>query len=260
MQRVPTGDPNQTPPELHGPNSNQIAQVGEVEVLNGPISFHVRGYLGFGVVSHIRQNWQHAVEEKGLAASGEQKTLAVEFTILKDGTLDSRRLAESSGDTELDRSGLDAVAKSAPFIAIPGEFSGQYLKLKCHFYLNPGRRIPAVSRATLTGESTDAADSTPTAGEGTIHGNGGPTRPQPIYSPSPEFSDEARKAKVGGSVLLKASVNADGDVADVIVLRSLGSGLDEKALEAVRRWKFKPGTKDGVPVATEINVEVSFHL
>lgn len=261
-EKVPDNDLNQGSPSLHSPNSNLMAQVGEMEVLNGPVGFHTRNYLGFGVLANIRANWQRVLSEKGLIPASGQKAFTVEFTILKDGSLDSRKLVESSGDPELDRTGLDAVAKSAPFMAVPDEFSGEYLKLRCHFYLNAGRRIPSVSRAARGAGSTDTADNMPTAGEGTgtIHGNGGATRPRLIYGPDPEFTEQARKAQVEGTVVLKVTVDASGDVADVKVTKGLGSGLDEKAIEAVRKWKFKPGTEDGTPVRSEIAVEVSFHL
>lgn len=262
MEKVRGSDANQSSPALDRPNSNQMAQVGEMEVLNGPVSFHTRNYLGFGLLANIRTNWQRALNEKGLIPASGQKAFTVEFTILKDGTLDSRRLAESSGDPELDRTGLDAVAKSAPFMAIPAEFNGEFLKLRCHFYLNPDRRIPSVRRVARGTGATETADNMPTAGggTGTIHGNGGPTKPRPIYAPNPEYSDQARKAKVQGTVMLVVTVTASGDVADAKVVKGLGSGLDEKAMEAVRTWKFKPGTEDGAPVKSEINVEVSFHL
>jgi TonB family protein len=270
METVPDSDANQSSPGLHGPGSRLVAQVGDVEVLNGPVSFHTRNYLGFGVLANIRANWQRGLSEKGLIPASGQKVFAVEFTILKDGTLDSRKLVASSGDSELDGTGLDAIAKSAPFMAVPAEFSGESLKLRCHFYLNAGRRIPFVSRAGREAGSSDTADNMPAAGEGTgagtgtgvgtIHGIGGPTKPRAIYTPIPEFSDQARKDHVQGTVVLKVTVDANGDVADVKVTKGLGSGLDEKAVEAVRTWKFKPGTEDGTPVRSEIDVEVSFHL
>ncbi len=258
-QTLPDGDTNQNSPRLHSPNSNQMAQVGEMEVLNGPVSFHTRNYLGFGLLANVRQNWQRALSEKGLVPTSEQKAFTIDFTILKDGTLDSRKVAESSGDAELDRTGLDAIAKSAPFMAVPAEFDGDFLKLRCHFYLNPGRRIRSLSRAELGGEWTGTAGNVHTAAEGTIRGNG-VTRPRLISGPDPEYSEKARKAHVEGVVQLKVTVNENGDVADVRVTKSLGSGLDENAVAAVRTWKFKPGTKDGTPVSSDIDVEVSFHL
>lgn len=117
-----------------------------------------------------------------------------------------------------------------------------------------------MSRVGLGASSTEVADNAPAAGEGALRGNVGATKPKAIYAPVPPFSDEARKAKVQGTILLAVTVTASGDVADVKVVKGLESGLDESAIATVRTWKFKPGTEDGTPVKSEINVEVSFHL
>ncbi len=266
LERVPDGDANQNSPGLRTPNSNLVAQVGEIEVLNGPVSFHTRNYVNFGVLAHVRKNWQQILSEKGLVPTSEQKAFTLEFTILKDGTLDSRRIAESSGDAELDRTGLDAIAKSAPFMAVPPEFEGDFLKLRCHFYLNPGRRIRSLGPALLENERSDIASHRSTAAEGAIHGTegavhgNGATRPRAIYSPSPPYTDQARKAKLEGTVQLKVTVAANGDVDDVRVVKGLDRGLDQQAVETVRTWKFSPGTMDGTPVKSDIDVLVSFHL
>ncbi len=84
--------------------------------------------------------------------------------------------------------------------------------------------------------------------------------PKAIYTPDPEYSKEAREAKIQGTCLLWLIVGADGNPRDIKVQKSLGKGLDEKAIEAVKIWKFEPATKDGQPVAVQINVEVSFRL
>jgi TonB family protein len=84
--------------------------------------------------------------------------------------------------------------------------------------------------------------------------------PRVIYSPDPEYSEEARKAKYQGTVILWVVVGPDGRVHDVRVARSLGLGLDEKAMEAVKNWKFEPSRKDGQAVAVGVNIEVNFHL
>jgi periplasmic protein TonB len=74
------------------------------------------------------------------------------------------------------------------------------------------------------------------------------------------YSEEASKAKFEGTCVLSLTVGADGTPRDIKVLRSLGKGLDEKAVNAVNTWKFEPGTKDGTPVATQIEITVEFHL
>ena len=82
--------------------------------------------------------------------------------------------------------------------------------------------------------------------------------PRILYSPDPDYSEEARKAKYQGTVTLWMVVGPDGRSRDVRVARSLG--LDEKAIAAVKQWKFEPAMKDGRPVAVQINVEVNFRL
>ncbi|HEX6505088.1 MAG TPA: energy transducer TonB [Terriglobales bacterium] len=84
--------------------------------------------------------------------------------------------------------------------------------------------------------------------------------PRAIYSPDPEYSKAARKAHYQGTVVLWMVVAADGRPHDIKVARSVGMGLDEKAIEAVKKWRFKPATIDGKPVAVQINVEVDFRL
>ena len=91
-------------------------------------------------------------------------------------------------------------------------------------------------------------------------GVGGVTAPRAIYKPDPEYSEEARKAKYQGTVLLGMIIDASGRPRGLKVERGLGMGLDEKALEAVRTWKFEPAEKDGKPVAVAISVEVAFRL
>jgi protein TonB len=91
-------------------------------------------------------------------------------------------------------------------------------------------------------------------------GKMGVSAPQVLFNPEPSFSDEARKAKAQGIVLLLLVVGKDGHTYDIRVRQSLGMGLDEKAIEAVNRWRFRPATLNGQPVATQIAVQVDFHL
>lgn len=97
-------------------------------------------------------------------------------------------------------------------------------------------------------------------GGGVFRVGGGVSPPRAIYMPDPEFSEEARKAKYQGTCTLSLIVLANGRPSDIHVVSSLGMGLDEKAIEAVKNWKFEPGMKDGRAVNTIIAVEVDFHL
>jgi periplasmic protein TonB len=92
-------------------------------------------------------------------------------------------------------------------------------------------------------------------------GVNGVGQPQCIYCPSPEFSDEARKAKYQGTVLLDVIITADGRVIEPTVIKGVGLGLDEKAIEGVRKWKMRPAPgPNGKPVACRTTIEVVFHL
>jgi len=97
-------------------------------------------------------------------------------------------------------------------------------------------------------------------GGGVFRVGGGVSPPKAIYSPEPEYSEEARKAKFQGTCVLWLIVGPDGRPRDIRVARTLGLGLDEKAIEAVKTWRFDPAKKDGKPVAVQVNVEVSFRL
>ncbi len=97
-------------------------------------------------------------------------------------------------------------------------------------------------------------------GGGAMRIGGGVSAPVPISMPDPEFSEEARKAKVAGNVLVYLWVDQNGNPTHVRVIRGIGMGLDEKAMEAVRQYKFKPARKDGKPVTVEMNVEVNFQI
>jgi len=97
-------------------------------------------------------------------------------------------------------------------------------------------------------------------GGGVMSPGGGVSDPVLLYAPDPEFSDEARRAKYQGICVVGLIVDAQGNPQDVHVVRPLGMGLDEKAMEAVRLYKFKPATFHGRPVPVKINIEVNFRI
>jgi TonB family protein len=89
---------------------------------------------------------------------------------------------------------------------------------------------------------------------------GNVTAPHIIFQPEPQFTKEARKAKHQGVVGMDVIVGVDGLVHQITIVRPLGMGLDEKAMEGVRAWRFKPATRNGQPVAVAVYVEVDFRL
>jgi TonB family protein len=97
-------------------------------------------------------------------------------------------------------------------------------------------------------------------GGGLYRVGGGVSAPVPLYRVEPEYSEEARKAKFQGTVVLSIVVDEQGNPKNFRVVRPLGLGLDEKAVEAVAKWRFKPAYKDGRPVPVMATVEVNFRL
>ena len=96
--------------------------------------------------------------------------------------------------------------------------------------------------------------------DGAFRVGGEVSAPIPIYSPEPSYSDEARRAKFQGTVLLWIVVDAQGLVHNIRIAKRLGMNLDDEAVKTVSTWKFKPALRQGIPVPVQVEVEVSFRL
>jgi periplasmic protein TonB len=97
-------------------------------------------------------------------------------------------------------------------------------------------------------------------GGGAKQVGGGVSAPVLVYGVEPEFSEEARKAKVSGNVMVNLWVDEKGNPSHVHVIRGIGMGLDEKAVAAVKLYRFKPAMENGKPVTVEMNIEVTFNI
>lgn len=224
------GTPDSGQGGLHRPMKTPLAGVHLPDIVSDSMGVDFAPYFHQNLLPSLRRSWHSVIREKGIAPPHPRK-IVVEFTILKNGAIDDLKLAEGSDDPETDQAALDAIPNSAPFGALPAEFKGDSIRLRCimdvffPFYANgitPPQVIPPQANA--------------------------------------EYSDKARRKHVEGTVLLSLLVTTDGKPADIKVIRSLGDGLDEKAVEAVQQWRFHPAMKDGNPVDQTISVEVSFHL
>jgi periplasmic protein TonB len=104
----------------------------------------------------------------------------------------------------------------------------------------------------------------PGPGGGGVTGGGGflgdVTQPVLLWKIEPEYTDEARRAKIQGTVVLHIEVDTRGQAQNITVRQSLGLGLDERAIEAVRRWRFRPGYRNGKPWVASALVQVNFRL
>jgi TonB family protein len=101
---------------------------------------------------------------------------------------------------------------------------------------------------------------TPVA-KGTGQGsNAAETPARAIYAPGVEYTEEAKEAKLEGVCVVSLIVGTDGKPSNIVVTKKLGMGLDEKAVEAVRKWKFEPGRRYGRPVNTHLTLKLGFKL
>ena len=105
------------------------------------------------------------------------------------------------------------------------------------------------------GAGTDAG-----IGGGAYRPGTGISAPRLLSEVKPDYTEEARRRGIGGDVELEIVVRRDGRVGDVTLLRGLGSGLDQRAMDAVRQWRFAPATRAGVPVDVVVEVAVEFRL
>jgi len=95
---------------------------------------------------------------------------------------------------------------------------------------------------------------------GVYRSGDGITPPSVLYKVEAQYSDQAVKAGLEGTVVLYMEVGPNGQASNIRVVRGLGLGLDEKAIEAVSRWQFRPGMKDGQPVTVTVTIQVNFRL
>jgi TonB family protein len=119
-----------------------------------------------------------------------------------------------------------------------------------------GRKDEPTTAAASSGETkvADTKDKVFNLGQPSVTG------PKPLYMPEPEFSEAARKSRYQGVVGMNVIIDSEGRVVKPRIVHPLGLGLDEQAIEAVSKWKFKPGTRDGQPVSVAVYIETDFHL
>ena len=131
----------------------------------------------------------------------------------------------------------------------------------------PNSNLPGVSLGTGSGGGIGSGNgnglgpgSGGNMGGGVMHAGSAQVPPKLIYQVEPEFSEEARKAKFSGDVQVYLVVDTEGRPTRIRVARGVGMGLDEKAVEAVRQYKFKPAMQNGKPVKVDLYIDVNFQI
>jgi len=175
-----------------------------------------------------------------------QGSVVLRAVIAKDGTV--KNLTLITGPPMLVVSAIEAVQqwKYKPYL-LNGEPTEVETTITVNYSFSPDQEQPGAT-------SLNDGSENPRRIGGSI------STPVPMYVVQPEYTQEAREAKVSGTVLVNLIVDGQGSPQNVHILRGLGDGLDEKAVEAVKQYKFKPAMLDGRPVPVKLNVEVNFKL
>ena len=170
------------------------------------------------------------------------------------------RQADPEGAAEADSLYRGAMASEEPDSAAQAltlDFYAQYLNT--HDRAEEAAVLEARAKAIHTARAA-ALSPVLASWSQAVRVGGGVTAPSLLSKIEPEYSEEARATKLQGTVLVKVEVDTDGLAKDIQVLKSQGMGLDEQAVIAITQWKFKPGMKDGVPVAVLAQIEINFRL
>ena len=230
----------------------RVPNASGFEVLSRGTPQELKNYP-FRVLAGVRKRWYPQLAELKKSANWKRGTTVIEFAINRDGSLGEMRTVESAGEASLDAAASQAISSAAPFPILPDTYPGQTLLLRYHFgYDQPlSPEAPLCNGPNLGAHTADAV----------LHKVGnGVAPPHPISSTDPEYSEMARKMKYQSRVRIAGTVDLQGAFTDVCVLVPAGGGLDEKAMVAVRTWRFEPATLGGEPVAVRIHVQVDFRL
>ncbi len=199
------------------------------------------GVMAGQVLSHV--NPIYPPDAKAAHVEG---AVVLHAVISKTGEV--RDLYVVSGPDELQASALDAIGQ---WIYKPYLLNGQPTEVETTITVNYKLDDPRDSQSQ---------DDESASGVVPRKIGGGVSAPVLIYSVLPEFSEQAKQDKVGGIVLVHLWVDERGRPGHVSVLRGVGNGLDEKAVEAVKQYKFNPAMEGGKPVLVELNTEVNFKI
>ena len=214
-----------------------------------PVKKITRVQVGSGVVGGLLISRVNPLYPPIARQARVQGAVVLKALIAKDGTITNLELI--SGHPMLAPAAIDAVKqwRYRPYL-----LNGEPVDVETQIQVN----------FTLSGDSPPAQGSTAVSSGGdsseVYHIGGSVSAPAIISKVEPSFTEEARRAKKSGTCVLKLIVDATGHPQNIQVVRPLGFGLDQKAIEAVQQWRFQPGVKDGKPVSVEIGLEVEFRL
>lgn len=219
---------------------------------NGPTRVS-GGVMAGQIVSKVNPVYPQEARERGIAGS-----VVLHAIIDVDGTI--KELAVVSGPPELQKSAIEAVKQWVykPFL-LNGEPQEVDTTITVNYSLGNSAQPGSDPQPQANNSSEDAYQ---VAGsDGGVYKVGGSVRPPVLLSSvDPQYSEAARKAKLSGNVIVALVVDQNGQPQNVRVLRGLGNDLDEKAVEAVQQYRFKPATRNDEPVPVDLKVAVNFQI
>lgn len=233
--------------------ANALSNRSETSSANSPTEVHIVSGRPVNETDPRYPKEAHKNKTRGIAV--------LEATIEKNGNVTD--LSIISGDLILADAAVDAVRgwKFEPYtVAARAVQVRQQLTFNFDPRKKTGELDPQMAPPTLGEGLPIYGRPKASSGEKFYQVGHGVTAPRAIYAPDPPYSEAARKGKYQGTCLLSLIVGPDGQPRDIEVVRALGMGLDEKAVNTVNQWKFQPGAKDGSPVAVHVVIEVTFHL
>ena len=248
--------PAASPPAMEKVSTNSAERgiyVSGFEILDPAKNPNDLGFYPIQVLARVRSKWYSRIPGLQKSIGRKRGLTLIEFEIGRDGALGRMTTVESGGDAFLDDAAWQAVSSAAPFAALPKTYRKKTLNLRMHF----GYDQPAVAAAPFCNGPNWGSH--PAAY--VLHQfKEGLTAPKATYQPDPEYSEQARREKYQSVVQVAGTVDPEGVFTDLCLTQAAGEGLDEKAMEAVRTWKFEPASLGGEPVAMRLLVEVSFRL
>ena len=236
------------------------AQEGPMKQLSGPTAPPIADengvyMLGPGIVAPMVVDAVPATYPEGAAETDVPHICLEAVVIGTDGAVVSVK-GVFRNESVYDAGAIEAIRKSK---FQPGTLNDKPVPVLVHvrvpfFHLKPA--LPTV----MQHYAERAEGQMQRSGRGQFHPADAVTPPKAIHTVEAEFSELARRKKIQGTGLISLTVNEQGLPTELNVERGVGSGLDEKALQAVRQYRFQPATKDGRPVPAKISVEVMFKL
>ena len=252
-QDVPSGAETIAGTKASASESEHGMYVSGFEILSNRRDPAALGFYPNQVLAGVRSKWFPQIVELRKSTGRKRGITVMEIEIGRDGSLGKITKVASAGDASLDIAASETISASAPFAHLPDTYHEKTLKMRMHF----GYDQPASAAAPFCDGPNWGAH--PAAY--VVHRVGeGITPPRPTYSPDPEYSEQGRRDKYMSVVQIAGTVDQNGSFTDLCVSQAAGEGLDEKAMESVKSWKFEPATQGGEPVAVRVKVEVSFQL